>query len=83
MMKHFLKIILLAAVLGIYPCLTRAQAPPHPNGDNNPESGGGSTVGGPSGGAPIGNGTYMLILLAAMYAGRKAYELKLTTEEPV
>ncbi len=82
MMKHFLKIILLAAVLGIYPCLTHAQEPPHPE-DKNPESGGGSTVGGPSGGAPIGNGTYMLVMLAAMYAGRKAFELKLTTEESI
>ena len=83
MMKPFLKTILLAAVLGIFPCLTRAQAPPHPNGDNKPESGGGSTVGGSSGGAPIGNGTYMLVMLAAMYAGRKAYQLNISTEEPV
>ena len=70
---------MLAAVLGIHPCLTYAQAPPHPNGDNNPETGGGSTVGG-SAGAPVGNGTYILFMLAAMYAGRKAYKLNLTTE---
>ena len=47
-----------------------AQAPPKPPSTAN--AGGLGPVGGPSGpGAPIGNGTFILLMLAMVYAGRK------------
>ena len=82
-MKNLLKILIPAVLLFAIPFRDYAQAPPHPNGDNNPETSGGTTVNGGSAGAPVGNGTYILFMLAAMYAGRKAYQLNISTEEPV
>ena len=79
-MKNLLKILIPAVLLFTMPVRNYAQAPPHPNGGNNPETGGGTTVNGGSAGAPVGNGTYILFMLAAIYAVKKAYNLKGTTE---
>jgi len=79
-MKPLIKTLVLALFFALIPFRDFAQAPPHPNGDNNPETGGGSTVGGGSAGAPVGNGTYILFILAVAYAGHKAYRLKNATE---
>jgi hypothetical protein len=69
-MKRHFKILLLATALLTAPVIDYAQ-PPHPGG--NPGTGG-TTVGGtPPAGAPIGNGTFILLTLAAAYAGRKVY----------
>ena len=75
-MKLNFKILLIAAFLVITPLLMFAQtgdtgAPPHP-------SDGGTIVGGdpPPAGAPIGNGTFILLTLAAAYAFRKVYVLR-------
>jgi hypothetical protein len=51
-----------------------AQNPPHPNNGGAP--GGGNTPVGGSPSAPIGGGTFILITLAAAYAGRKVYVAK-------
>ena len=75
-MKHLLKILIPAVIFSITPCRHYAQTPPHPNGGNNPESGGGTTVNGGSAGAPVGNGTYVLFALAAAYAWRKVYVMQ-------
>ena len=57
--------------------LVSAQNPPHPNsGGGAPNSGTNTVVGGQQGGAPIGSGTVLLIGLAGLYAGKKAYKLK-------
>ena len=57
--------------------LVNAQNPPHPNSDGGaPNSGTNTVVGGQQGGAPIGSGTVLLIGLAGLYAGKKAYKLK-------
>lgn len=54
-----------------------AMAQPHPdmghqqNGDQQ----------GTTGGAPVGNGTFILLMLAVAYAGRKAYNQKQQEEE--
>ncbi len=54
------------------------KAQPHPG----EQVGGTSNTGGPIGsGAPVGSGTFMLITLAAAYAGRKAYDLHKNTPE--
>jgi uncharacterized membrane protein len=55
--------------------LVNAQNPPHPNSGVTPGSGN-TVVGGQQGGAPIGSGTFLLIGLAGLYAGKKTYNLK-------
>ena len=77
------KILILLAFLTIGSLTLMAQAPPPPpSGATNNNTNG--FVGGTSGpGAPIGSGTFILLTLAAVYAGRKGYELHLrkVTEE--
>jgi hypothetical protein len=72
-----IKLIKTAAivVLLIGSGLVNAQNPPHPNSGGAPGSGN-TVVGGQQGGAPIGSGTFLLIGLAGLYAGKKAYKLK-------
>jgi hypothetical protein len=72
-----IKLIKTAAivVLLIGSGLVSAQNPPHPNSGGAPGSGN-TVVGGQQGGAPIGSGTFLLIGLAGLYAGKKTYNLK-------
>jgi len=77
-MKRNLKIVLIAAFLVTAPVLIFAQ--PHPNGGNNPNAGG--TTNNPVGpSAPIGNGTLILLALAAAYGSRKVYQSRETAQE--
>ena len=74
------KILLLLAFLTLGSITLMAQAPPPPpaGADNNSTNG---YVGGPVGpGAPVGNGTFILVILAAAYAGRKVYETRARPE---
>jgi hypothetical protein len=65
-------IILLAFLIGISFSLS-AQAPPPPPSTGN-DGGKNGFVGGSEGpAAPVGNGTYILLVLVAAYAGRKGY----------
>jgi hypothetical protein len=73
-MKPNFKILLIAALLVTAPLFMFAQ--PFP-GDPKP----GTEVGGPPAGAPIGNGTVILLTLAAAYALRKAYEWRQAKDE--
>jgi hypothetical protein len=75
------KIFLIAAIaIGLsFSSTLTAQTPPHPNGGNAPNAGG--TTNGPVGGAPVGNGTFILFALALAYAGRKVYVMRCTAEE--
>jgi hypothetical protein len=76
------KIFLIAAIaIGLsFSSTLTAQSPPHPNGGNAPNTGG--TTNGPvGGGAPVGNGTFILFALALAYAGRKVYVMRRTAEE--
>ena len=75
-MKRNLTKLIIAAFLVIAPILTFAQ-PPHPNGGGLPPG----VTNQPVGGAPVGNGTYILLVLALAYAGKKVYDLRTTTEE--
>jgi hypothetical protein len=77
-MKPNFKILLIAALLVTAPLFMFAQHPPSP-GDTPPLSG--KEVGGPPAGAPIGNGTVILLTLAAAYALRKAYEWRQAKDE--
>ena len=73
-MKRNLKIFAISAFLVIAPLLMFAQVPPHPNnGGAPPSAGGGNTPVG--GGAPIGDGIYILATLAIAYGSRKIYTI--------
>jgi hypothetical protein len=74
-MKLNFKTILIAAFLVTAPLFMLAQTPPLPD---TPQEG--TEVGAPAG-APIGNGTFILITLAAAYALRKGYEVRTEKEE--
>jgi hypothetical protein len=71
-MKRNFKILMIAGLLILTSMQSKAQGPPPHPGD---PTGGGTVVGGgtPPAGAPIGNGTFILLTLAAAYAGRKVY----------
>ena len=68
------KNIILLAFLIVISFSLSAQAPPPPPSSGN-DDGKNGFVGGSDGGAPIGNGTFILLTLAAVYAGRKVYEV--------
>ncbi len=67
------KIIILLAFLTLGSLTLSAQAPPPTPPATANSSGSNGTVGGTNGGTPIGNGTFILLALAAAYAGRKVY----------
>jgi hypothetical protein len=73
-MKRNLKILFITALLFIAPLFMFGQNPPLP-GDDPVD---GQEV--PSAGAPVGNGTFILITLAVAYAVRKVYEIRSTSE---
>ena len=76
-MKRNLKTLVIAALLIAAPLFMFAQLPPLP-GDVPPE---GTEVGGTGAGAPVGNGTFILLTLAAAFAIRKTYLLRDVKEE--
>jgi hypothetical protein len=57
-----------------------AQNPPLPGAKPTPGDGH-TAVGDTPAGAPIGNGTFILLTLAAAYAIRKVYEARVVKEE--
>lgn len=71
------KLIILLAILTIGSFTLFAQGPP-PNPPATADNGGTNGYVGGTGGssAPIGNGAFILISLAAAYAGRKIYAVK-------
>ncbi len=74
-MKKIITITAIILSFGLAPIVS-AQ-PPHPNGGNNPNSGGTTnTPVGQNSGAPVGSGTFILTLLAASYAGAKTYKYR-------
>ena len=81
-MKRSFKILTVTALLALAPIILMAQIPPHPNDDptKDPNS---TTVGTPPAGAPVGNGTFILLTLAVAYAGRKVYVMQKSAEQTV
>lgn len=75
-MKRHFKIVFLSAFLAIAPLWIVAQAPPLP-GDLPPDG----TEVGAGAGAPVGNGTFILITLAVAYAVRKVYDMRTAKDE--
>ena len=75
-MKRNFKILVIAAFLAVGPIMMLAQNPPHPNGGAAPGSGTNTPVGG---GASLGDGVFILVTLAASYAGRKIYLMRKAT----
>jgi hypothetical protein len=82
-MKRAFRIFIITAFMAIAPMLMLAQNPPHPgDGTGGDPTGSGTEVGGtPPAGAPIGNGTLILLTLAMAYAGRKVYVMQ-SAEQP-
>ncbi len=75
LMKKIRSFVLLTGFL-LFSFGTFAQGPP-PTPPADPSAGGtNGTVGGAAPSAPIGNGTMILFVLAAAYAGRKTYDLR-------
>jgi hypothetical protein len=66
------KILILLIMITIGVATLKAQGPP-PNPPSSANSGGSNGYVGGTGGAPVGNGTFILLALAAAYAGRKVY----------
>ncbi|MEI6750279.1 MAG: hypothetical protein WCM93_14070, partial [Bacteroidota bacterium] len=64
------KIIILLAFLTIGSLTLLAQGPPSSPPATGNNGGSNGVVGGSSGSAPIGNGTFILFALAVAYAGR-------------
>jgi len=83
-MKRSFKILIITALMAIAPVLLMSQTPPHPgDGTGGDPTNGGTTVGGnPPAGAPVGNGTLILLTLAAAYAGRKVYVMQSAEQQP-
>ena len=83
-MKRSFKILIITAFMAIAPVIMLAQNPPHPgDGANGDPTNSGTEVGGtPPAGAPIGNGTFILLTLAAAYAGRKVYVMQSAEQQP-
>jgi len=79
MKKHFnpLKALLILVLFVSMSVCSFAQTPPPPP----PPNGGHGQTGnqGPSG-SPIGDGMYLLIGLAGLYAGKKVYDYRKTAE---
>jgi hypothetical protein len=76
-MKRIL-ILLAFLTIGSFTLLAQGPPPVPPTTGNN--GGANNFVGGTNGpsGGPIGNGTFILLTLAAAYAGRKVYAIKAT-----
>ena len=83
MKKHFRIIttfIALALLISIH-SVSMAQLPPPPPPNGGPGGGHGQGGNQGPGGAPIDNGTYIYIVLAAAYALRKVYVMRKVTAE--
>ena len=73
------KILILLVMLTLGNLTLMAQAPPAPPSTGS-DGGKNGFVGGSEGpGAPIGNGTYILLVLAAAYTSRKVYVMRTIT----
>jgi len=81
-MKRSFKILIITALMAIAPVLLIAQTPPHPEDDPTKDPNGTTVGGNPPAGAPVGNGTLILLTLAAAYAGRKVYVMQSAEQQP-
>jgi hypothetical protein len=75
MKKAFIYIVLILAIA--FASLGTLSAQPHPG----EQEGGGVTGGRIGQGAPVGNGSFILLTLAMAYAGRKLYQGRTAEEE--
>jgi hypothetical protein len=74
------KLLILIIMLMIGAATLNAQGPP-PAPPSSANNGGTNGFVGGTGGAPIGNGTFILLALAVAYAGRKVYVVKAAENE--
>lgn len=71
-MKNLIRTFGLVIIICLFPLFLVAQTPPHPNGGEDPATGGNTPVGGA---APVGSGLVVLMALGMSYASRKVYYL--------
>jgi len=69
--KIFTAFVSLALLIGVH-TVSVAQPPPPPPGGGH--GGGGNQP--PGSGAPLGEGVFLLVGLAGLYGGKKAYDMK-------
>jgi hypothetical protein len=74
-MKAIFKILTVTVFLLMFNSVTNAQAPPPPEGSGG-VSGNGNV---PGGGAPIGSGLIILMVLGAGYGAKKVYSFRKVT----
>ena len=73
-MKNKLRIWNIMLLLLLFTSFQTAVAqPPHPDDQSNGSTNGGDPIGA---GAPVGNGQIILLLMAALYGGKKIYHYK-------
>ena len=73
-MKKKFKIWNIVLILLLASALQTANAqPPHPDNQSNGSTNGGNPIGA---GAPVGSGQIILLVLAAVYGGKKLYHYK-------
>jgi hypothetical protein len=70
-MKKRVKLLIVIAVIASATSMNAAFAQPHANQQSNGSSTGGAPIAGS--GAPIGGGEIFLLIMAAIYGGKKAY----------
>jgi hypothetical protein len=70
-MKNFFRFLLALTILICIHTVSMAQPPPPPNGGHGMN---GDQV--PGAGAPIGEGIFLLLGMAGVYAGKKVYDLR-------
>jgi hypothetical protein len=77
-MKKAIQYSFLTAFL-VFSTVISLNAQPHPGEQSTTDPVSGDRIGGAAG-APVGNGTLILLTLAAAYASRKVYVLRATVE---
>jgi len=74
-MKKRIKLLIIIAVISFATSMTSTFAQPNPGQQSNGSTTGGAPISGS--GAPIGSGELFLFIMAAMYGGKRVYNLKL------
>jgi hypothetical protein len=72
-MKKSLRILTVVTLISLATSLNSAFAQPHPGNQANGSSTGGTPIGA---GAPVGSGEIILLVMAALYGGNKAFSAR-------
>jgi len=73
-MKKRVKLLVIIAVIFLATSITTTFAQPNPGQQSNGSTTGGAPIAGS--GAPIGSGEIFLLIMAAMYGGKRVYDFR-------